>query len=52
LPTDVEVLGGSLKLFQHGRGEIDVHALDGFLIWPELLRKCETSFRHPGDGFG
>jgi hypothetical protein len=43
LPADVQFLRGALQFFEHGGSEIDIHALEGFIRRPELVKKRETS---------
>jgi hypothetical protein len=43
LSADVEFFGGALQLLEHGRREIDVHALDGFHYAAGIGENRETS---------
>ena len=55
LPADVEFLGEAFQFFEHGSGEINIHALDRFHHAAgigEEARNILAVVRHAGNGFG
>ena len=55
LPADVEFLGEAFQFFEHGSGEINIHALNWFHHAAgigEEARHILAVVRHAGDGFG
>lgn len=43
LPADVQFLCRVVQFVQHWRGEVYIDPLDRFIMWPELVKKRETS---------
>lgn len=55
LAADVEFFGGGFEFFEHGGGEVDVDALDGFHHFAGVGEEAKDVFAvvgHAGDGFG
>ncbi len=55
LAADVEFFGGGFQFFEHGGGEVDVDALDGFHHFAGVGEEAGDGFAvvgSAGDGFG
>ena len=55
LAADVEFFGGGFEFFEHGGGEVDVQALDGFHHFAGVCEEAGDGFAVvglAGDGFG